>query len=156
MNDIKICEHCGAKLRQYRVPLTKGIIKALVKFRSAVYFKNRNRIHLLKDMADTPYELTRHEWNNFTRLRFHGLVAKYKENGEHVSGYWLITHRGAQFLNGEIQIPESVMIFRNKVVEHSENYVTITNVMKDETIPYFEKRGDIEYVSVEYPGVTFQ
>lgn len=143
--EIKTCEHCGAKLRQYKVPLTQGVVRALIKFRATVYAKQRNEIHLLDDMRGTPNELTPHEWNNFSRLRFHGMVAKYKENGLHKSGYWLITKRGADFLNGRETVPQSVTVFRNKVVDHAIDEVSIGDVMRDETVPYFEHREDIIY-----------
>ena len=140
--ETKYCDHCGQKVDKYKVPLTEGILRALIKFRQAVSLKNENKIHLLEDMKGD-VELTRHEWNNFTRLRFHALVAKYKEDGQHISGYWLLTKRGAQFLNGETDIPKTVTVFNNRVVEHSEERVFIKDVIGRQ--PYFEKISDITY-----------
>lgn len=143
------CPHCGQNTTPYQVPLTKGFVKGLVKFRQAIEAKNENRIHLLKDMQDPEYKLTPHEWNNFSRLRFHGLVAKYKEEGKHVGGYWLITRRGAQFLSGKVAIPERVLVFNNRVVGHSDKMVTLTDVFKSDQVPYFEMITDIEYGATE-------
>ncbi len=139
----EVCSACGAKLRAYWVTLTPGIIHALVKFRQALSIKGENKIHLLDDMDNREYELSRHEWNNFSRLRFHALVAKYKKDGEHEAGYWLLTSRGAAFLRGEADIPVKVKIFRNKVVDHSEDTVFIKDVIG--STPYFETVDDIQY-----------
>jgi len=139
------CPHCGRNMTPYQVPLTKGFLAGLVKFRQAVGVKQENKIHLLKDMQGTSYELTPHEWNNFTRLRFHALVAKYKENGEHKGGYWLLTRRGAQFLNGEIEIPNRVAVFNNRVIGHSDTLVNISDVIRSDQLPYFEKINEIVY-----------
>lgn len=143
-------------LKQYKVHLTEGIVRALIKFRMAVNYHKKNKIHLLKDMKTYEFELTPHEWNNFSRLRFHGLVAKYREDGKHVAGYWLLTRRGADFLDGEISIPATVTIFQNKVVYRSERVVSVKDVIKDNSVPYFEKITDIEYEDVpveEVPAV---
>lgn len=123
--------------------MTEGLLNALVKFRLAVSDKNENKVHLLQDMKGQPYELTEHEWNNFTRLRFHALVAKYKVDGVHLSGYWLITHRGAQFLKGEIKIPRLVKILNNVVVERSEDMVGVMDLTG--SLPQFESRDEIVY-----------
>lgn len=138
----EICEHCGAKLKAYWVALTPGLVSALVKFRAGTVVKRRNKIHLLKDLNGTDQELTRHEWNNFTRLRFHGLAVKYKD----ASGYWLLTKRGADFLNGLIKVPKRVKIFRNKIIERSLDEVFVGELVGK--VPYFEKIDDIEYEAV--------
>lgn len=139
------CPHCGRNMTPYQVPLTIGFIKGLVKFRQAIGEKGENKVHLLKDMQDKEYALTPHEWNNFTRLRFHGLVAKYREDGKHVGGYWLLTRRGAQFLNGTMKIPERVLVFNNRVVGHSPELVDLSHIYKSDQVPYFEMRQDIQY-----------
>ena len=126
------CPHCGASMASYWHSLTPGILNALVKFYTAICDHKVNKIHLLKDMKGHSYELTDHEWNNFTKLRFHGLAVQDDE-----SGYWLITRRGVKFLHGEIQIPDRVRTFRGEIIERSENYVTVNDVMG--TQPYFEQ-----------------
>lgn len=141
--EIKICEHCGQKIREYRVGVTPMLIKTLVKFRSAVVEKGENSVHLLKDFEGKSYELTRHEWNNFTRLRFLGLSAKVK--GE--SGYWLLTKRGADFINGKVSIPKEVWIRNNKISDRSDNMVYVRDVIG--STPYMERLQDIVYRSYE-------
>lgn len=135
------CQHCGASLRKYAHTITPGLVRGLIKFRHAIYLKNQNRIHLLQDMIGS-MKLEPHEWNNWTKLRFHALVAKVKEDGVHDTGYWLLTRRGGEFLNGKTAIPKKVWTYRNKVVGHSEETVYIKDVIGEQ--PTFEAIGDIE------------
>lgn len=76
---------------------------------------------------------------NFTKLRFHALVAK--KDGK--PGFWLITSRGGSFLRGEIAVPLKVKTFRNKVLDHSKELIHI-NELKGK-VPYFEQQYAYEY-----------
>ena len=133
-----ICETCGSPLRKYSVPLSLGIVQALIKFHKAVVRANLNKIHLQHDI-----NLTKNEYNNFQKLRYHGLVVKYKEDGEHLAGYWLLTRRGADFLRGDIMLPKSVQVFNNKLVGKSAEVVSIKDVIKGGY--FFEHQEDIKY-----------
>lgn len=140
----KKCPHCGAEMNPYKVHLTPMMIHALVKFRQAVMEKGENSVHLLNDMKGKPFELTRHEWNNFTRQRFLALAVKDKNN----SGHWILTRRGAEFLNGLTAVPKYVLVLRNRIVERSPELVYVKDIMKAD-IPYMENIHDIEYVDLE-------
>lgn len=143
MSEPDRCEHCGAALRKYWKPITPGLVDILIKFRSAVVSNNRNRIHLLEDMS-----LNNVEYTNFQKLRYHGLVAKYKEKNEQGElvwqrGYWLLTRRGVQFLRNEIAIPHKVQTLRNRVVDHDARLVTVSDVIG--SVPYNETIDDLEW-----------
>ena len=140
MNEQPNCPTCGQTIKEYWHALTPGLVSALVKFRKAVVEKGQNSVHLLKDMKDPAYELSRHEWNNFTKLRFHGLAVKDKDGP---AGYWLLTKRGASFLKNELAVPRKVKTFNNAVQDHGEQLVTIKDVLG--TVPIFETIDDIEY-----------
>ncbi len=101
--------------------------------RTRVIQKGENKIHLQKDL-----NLTKTEYNNFQKLRFHGLIARYKEDGKNTAGCWLITKRGAEFLNGVISVPTRVKTFRNKVVEHDTDLVKVVDIIKRYPFPYVE------------------
>jgi DNA-directed RNA polymerase subunit M/transcription elongation factor TFIIS len=133
---VEFCDHCGASMKKHWHSITPGLATALVKFRLAVHNKNSNSIHLQSEI-----NLTKNEYNNFQKLRFHALIAKTGK-----TGYWLLTHRGAQFLNGEMAIPERVETFRNRVVAHSEELVTIQQVYGGEK-PIFEQSFDFDYAT---------
>lgn len=150
MQKTQKCPCCGATMNPYRVKVTPMMVRALVKFRQAVMDKNDNSIHLLKDMKGKDYELTRHEWNNFTRQRFLGLAVKDQTH----PGYWILTRRGAAFLNGEKAIPAYVFIFRNKITERAEEQVYVSEVIGE--TPYMEKKEDIFYGEPAFiPDISF-
>lgn len=122
------CPHCGASMKRWWHTLTPVLVECLIDIRAKVVEKNENKVHLQKDLF-----LTKNEYNNFQKLRYHALVAKYKENGVHVPGYWLVTKRGADFLNGVIKVPMKVASYRNRVVAKSEDLVSITDIISGDT-----------------------
>ena len=144
----KTCPCCGHTINAYVVKVTPMIVRALVKFRQAVNDKGVNSVHLLKDMKNKPYELTRHEWNNFTRQRFLALAVKDKGK----PGYWLLTRIGNGFLNGTIAIHNEVAIEENRIVRRSPEMVFVKDVIG--TTPYMEKKEDIEYIDLPFPEIT--
>ena len=128
------CPHCGANLKAFWHSLTPGLVSVLVKCIQFVHERNKNEFHLQNDL-----HLSVNAFSNFTKLRFHALVAKV----EGKPGYWLITARGGQFLRGEIAVPERVKTFRNRVLEHSAELVHI-NELKGK-IPVFQREFAYEY-----------
>lgn len=137
------CAYCGANVKKYWHRITPALVDALIKLKRSVIDKGENKVHLLKDFHGQN-ELTRHEWNNFTKLRYHGLAVKYKDDdGNHKGGYWLLTRRGSQFLRGEIEIPERVQTFRNRITDKSEVFVKVGDVVG--SVPYIETIDDIDY-----------
>ena len=143
MSEPMKCPYCGASMKAYWHTLTPILIRALIKFRQAVFDKGENKIHLIKDMQKKSYQLEPYEWKNWTKVRFHGLAAKYKINGKWKRGYWLLTARGAEFLNGKIQIPAKVRTYHNKVTAHDEVLVTVKDVIG--STPYVETEKDIDF-----------
>jgi len=143
---MEYCEHCGASLKKYWHRLTPGMVRALIKANRFVASVKNNKFHLYNDLTEEN-KLTTVEQMNWTKLRFHGLVAKVKTNGDWERGYWLITRRGGQFLKSEISVPVQVQTFRNKVIGHSVEQVLIKDVIKN--LPYFDKSFDFDYASEE-------
>lgn len=142
---VTTCPHCGASMKQYWHKVTPGIVSALGKFRMAVINKGENRIHLIQDMKGKSFELAPYEWKNWTKVRFNGLVAKYRQNGVWERGYWLLTKRGNDFLTGKIDIPDRVLTFRNQVIDHGSERVSVHDVVHQLDLPYFEELGDIQW-----------
>lgn len=138
MREIKYCECCGAKMITYRERISKGLSVALFKFYSEIK-KKGNKIHLQNDL-----ELTKNEYNNFHKLKFHGLVKNYidQETGYPVQGYWSITEKGKMFLINRLHIPLYVTTFRNKVVSESEENVSFAGIMGDDFEKYYDQRDD--------------
>ncbi len=138
----KNCPTCGASMKQFWQPLSPGLVKTLVKFKSKVVEKNSNKIHIPKDL-----QLDHNEYNNFQKLRYHALVAKYKEDGMHIQGIWVLTARGSNFLKGKLPIPKKVLTFRNKVIGYSEELVFVKDVIGK--IPYFDSDFDFEIAGAD-------
>lgn len=141
------CPTCGAKVKKYWHPISIGMVKALVKVHKAVVMKGVNDIkisRLPEDMA-----LTFNERGNFTKLRFHALVAKVKVDGKHMSNRWLITRKGYAFLYGN-PVPAKVLTYRNQVEDHSEETTTIGEVLKGDL--FFET---IDTVQAEIQKLPF-
>ncbi len=132
------CEHCGASMKMYWHSLTPALVSILVKCIQFVRANNQNCFHLQKDL-----QLNVNEFSNFTKLRFHGLVAHADEKTDERTGYWLITRRGGQFLRGEIAVPRRVLTFRNEVKDHSKDLIAVGE-LKDK-IPYYERQFAYEY-----------
>jgi len=116
------CPYCQAKLIKYWHRLNPVLVHSLVKLYAAVVRKGENQIHSRKEISD----MSIIEYNNFQKLRYFGLIA---HSGP--SGYWLITHRGAEFLKGNIRIPRRVQTFRNHIESHDDELVSVSEVIKE-------------------------
>ena len=141
----KLCPCCGAKLTGRDERISKGVATSLIKFREAAIlslkYRGLNKVHLAKDL-----DLTKNQYNNFQKLRYHGLIAHYKdkETKEYESGYWLLTKRGNSFAKNECSISKKVVIFRNKIVERSDEKITLKEVLK-ENLPFWDKHDDFGF-----------
>jgi hypothetical protein len=135
------CPHCGQTINARKESLTIGIVRTLYKFAVAVQSKRINKIHPRSEV-----KMTKSEYNNFQKLRYHALVAKYKENGVHKSGYWLLTKKGNQFLNGIAQTAKFVHVLNNKVIDKSGPMIDIYDIAENaENTPYFPEISTIQY-----------
>lgn len=121
----EVCGHCK-QTTSYLVPVDRGaaiIVKAMA---AAIRRKGVNVVHPGKEM-----EVPRREWtyeraitegvlpsnfiDNFSRVRFHGLIAKVADE----PGNWCLTRKGAGFLRGEV-IPRYAI--RSKVEHRTIGY----------------------------------
>lgn len=120
--------------RKYWYKLTPGLLDVLFIMVQYVHEQNRNEFtikeirHLLKTF----------QYTQTTKLRFHGLIAKVKDdNGVH-HGKWLITRRAGDFMRNEIVLPQKVQTQKNKVIDHDDVNVSIRDVYGDDL--YLEGR----------------
>lgn len=133
------CPHCGARMKKYWHSATPGLVFALIKVKKAVIAKGENKIHPRFDA-----HFTANEWSNLTKLRFHALIAKSESRG-----YWLLTHRGSQFLLGNLAIPKRVLTWRNKVVDYDPEKVFVKDVVSDSELPIWEEHHAFELARPE-------
>jgi hypothetical protein len=93
-------------------------------------FLNKHKLELLQQAArhvsnqmDNNFGLKEvfgdntNNYNNFQKLRYHGLVHHVRHNGALVRGRWLITRNGWAFLRGDLSLPKWVMVRGNRVLE---------------------------------------
>lgn len=123
------CQHCG-QTTTYLLSMDRGTVDILKAISTAVQRKGINEIHPRKEMEISGYDLdyrqmvekgllTSNHVGNLTRARAHGLIAKIRGK----SGYYCITRKGAQFLNGK-EIPRHAIM--SKVDKRQIGYWTNT------------------------------
>lgn len=135
------CPHCGASMVIHKQTLSKGLVRSLVKLKQAVIKYNRNSIHI------DEIGLNQNEFNNFQKLRYFGLVAKFvdPETKKNVAGYWLLTKRGNLFLKSECAVSRAVFTFRNKIVDRENVKYMISEILDNADIPVWQERLDFPF-----------
>jgi hypothetical protein len=136
----RICPCCGAKMTLHWHRLSKGLVQTLVKFKSKVLEKGENKVHI------SELEFNTTEFCNFQKLRYHAMIAKYKDkDGKRVGGYWLLTRRGSQFCKGNISVPDKVATFRNIIRKKSTELIYIGSVLKDAKLPQWDSISTMQF-----------
>lgn len=132
----KFCPVCGANMKKYWHTLTPGLVGLLVKCYDQVKKTGINKFKM------NELELSHSEYGNFQKLRFHALIAKHKVNGEWINSEWVITSRGGDFLCSKISVPKRVQTFRNKVVDHDFETISIRQIFNERSAVWFENQFD--------------
>lgn len=137
--NLRRCTCCQASLSKSEHTLTKGMIDGLIKFADACLTLN---VRVVNPRTGLPpqYRLTINEMTNWTKLRFFGLVAKYKVDGIHKEGKWVVTRNGWKFLKGDLQVPRYIKTFRNTIIEKSVEQISIVDINGFK--PIFPSKGD--------------
>lgn len=123
--EVKKCSHCGHRLNPRIEVMNRGLLSLLLQLIEAVKIKGENDIHLRNEMP----ALTKTQYNNFQKLRYHGLACRSKKR----NGAWLVTRLGAKFLRNEKSISKNVYIQNNRIVEWGEEEISI--------IDFYNKAG---------------
>lgn len=144
--EAKYCDHCGASLKKSRKSITDKVAATLIKLRQAEVALGKREIWLDHDDKGQPFEMTKNQRSNMSRLRFLGL-ARYTEAH---SGRWFITKRGYQFLRGE-PVPKTVWTFRNKIIDsmRTDETITLSQAFKKTDVPYFDPITDQDIATEE-------
>jgi hypothetical protein len=140
------CPECGASLKKFWHRLTPGLVRALYKFARGIGQHGRNELNPSTEMPEG-LRLTFNERSNFTKLRFFALVAKVRTNGQHTAGKWLLTKRGSDFLHGRMAIPKRVQTYRNEVIAHDPETITVHPFIRQ--APWFEQTFDYDVADGE-------
>lgn len=82
--------------------------------------------YVVKVSHNSMPHLTDGERHRVTQLRFHGLLAKAKnEHGKQRPNMWILTRRAAEFLNNKKGIPSKIKVRDNKVIATWPEMVTM-------------------------------
>ena len=123
MKEQKVCEHCKAKMVEYKHSFSKALATGLWRLYQAGGQVN------IKDLG-----LTRNQWDNFQKLRYWGLVAQsYRDGGTRMNGHWQITAAGTAFIEQGTGIQKSVWTYRGDTVRFEGSTV------------FFKDTHDLEY-----------
>ena len=98
--------------KQHTHILTPGLVGVLAKMIQAVHDKDKNEVHLQRDL-----DLSHNEYANAQKLRYFALIAHV----EGKRGFWLITVRGGAFLRDEAAVVHKVTTQDNEIVGKSED-----------------------------------
>lgn len=130
-----VCPSCNQNISPRKERLTRGLAHDLVIFAKYIKATGNTQVHLQDDL-----NLTKNQYNNFQKLKYHSLVRKAQE-----SGCWSLTQLGLSFLRGETCLPIWVSVFNNTIQELSNEYVYIHEVLNMSEFPYYEKKESVEY-----------
>lgn len=110
MENNEICPYCKRKMAIYKHTLNRVLVSALKKL-------NQYSVARLSTI-----ELTHVEINNFSKLKYWGLVEKC--NGSE----WKITQLGRDFLEGREWLYRQVLTCNDKVVNYDGDLVRVNTV----------------------------
>ena len=134
LDDKEHCPNCSASMQQYDTSFDYFDAKLLEamgnvvrsKLAKGMDFTTANQVHIQKE-TNADYTTKSRQ----TKCRTLGLVAKVmKEDGKthDQEAGWVITNRGYAALRGE-RIPKKVVVFRNEIIERSEETTSVAEVM---------------------------
>lgn len=131
------CANCGKSMgiNKYsfsnvnaRLLMAMGEVVRHKRFGKGMAFDESNQVHIETEVDSGSYQVK----SSMTQLRYLGLIAKIKdEHGVHQTDKgWLITKRGWSALRDE-EVQRWVTAFNNKIVDRSEEKITISQALKD-------------------------
>ena len=102
----------GKKKKPKGVFRTRHVTKSMIEeLKMAFLISDDNMIFstkLLRDKVDT-------STGNITLFKHYGIIEQVMNADEVFLGYWKITKKGVDFINGRIDIPENVIIYNDKL-----------------------------------------
>lgn len=123
------CPCCTQFVKMYNRAITSAMACALIYIHKS---GKREFFHVedyLKEI-DCPSSIR----GDFAKLRFFGLIESIdltRKDGSDRSGYYKITQKGIDFVNGTIQVPRAVRIFNNATYGMDEEMIDIHQALKN-------------------------
>lgn len=133
--DREHCLNCRASMLEYTYTLNRTAARALIKYAAIVMaqrdrgmtFTEANKIYL-QGAATPGGTLSSTDNDQKTILRYHGLIAKVKQDGKQKDSLWAITRWGWAFLRGEVT-HSRVTVWRGEITERSPDTTTIREAL---------------------------
>ncbi len=132
------CPVCGQNAKIYRRILSPsmalvldGIYRCPDKFMEKGYLHVENYLKKLNCPASMR--------GDFPKLRFWDLIVikpEGREDGSNRNGYYQITTKGENFVEGLISVPDYVLTFNNKLEGVSQNMITFQDALKGEKFDF--------------------
>jgi len=133
-----VCKACGAKTVEYRHGFSTALAFGLIRLYNAGAAVN------LKNLG-----LTRNQWDNFQKLRYWGLSAQCKdEQGNRRAGYWVLTTKGKDFVEGRTTIQDHVWTYRGQTVRYDGSPISFPHGDLTELAGYSQRQ---DYASEAEP-----
>lgn len=122
------CTHCDQTLKIYRYGISESMVRVLREMarRTNLQLDGGDKAGRVIDV-DATLNLKHSERTQLTKMRFHGLVAKVKEDGRQIPRHWIITTKGWSFLGNE-PVPAKVLVYNNQVLGHDGGMTQIKRI----------------------------
>lgn len=105
--DSFVCHECKAKHIAYKFHLHSWLIDVLHKI--AV----QTQPAFLREL-----DLTNTQWTNAQKLSYWGFIEPLTMKGQRRHGYWFLTEKGRQFLNGSLRVNKIAVMRDNKLLRY--------------------------------------
>jgi len=105
------CPHCGQTVKVYRRRIYAAMVKALASLYRAVDGKPDKYVHVSKIYDKTTC-------GDFAKLKYWGLIDELDkvDGATRTSGFWRITERGIDFLQGKIRVAKYAFIYNQDLL----------------------------------------
>jgi len=122
---------CGNRVQLYNRPLTSAMSYALLYFKSA---KKDEEGYAHAEDFFKKQDCSSSLRGDFPKLRFWGFIApkpSLSDDDLHSPGFYKILPRGLEFLEGNLVVPASVLIYNNKFIGWGEKTTDLKGALKN-------------------------
>lgn len=124
---MKIYDDAGYRTRDSHKEVLNRMKLTMLKAAATHVMSTMNNDFKVRDIC-TPEQFKM--FNNFAKLRYHGLVTpvREKETSRRIKGRWLITRNGWDFLRGNLSLPHFVLVQNNHIQSKSPALIGLKDI----------------------------